>query len=220
MKIRTFASPYSRRPGFMPFNHENPKYRKSPSLGSGISPNRRYAPLDLSNLSPADEDRLSGRSVIRSGRCSGWPAGYRGSRIYRGQHPQITYTVKGAPVLCPGSHACISLSHTGDYAAAIYSRRPAGRDRYRASPRPDLRVADRFMSDGGDWNARRNPALLAKLYVHWSAKEALYKLYGGAGGHPSATSSWNPLTIFAMVQDSCPLSVVARTNQGTYLSGI
>jgi 4'-phosphopantetheinyl transferase len=94
-----------------------------------------------------------------------------------GRVMQIRYTSAGQPYL-PGSHACISLSHAGHFAATIYSTdRKAGIDIELLRERI-FRVADRFMSEE-ELKRTAEPDLLAKLYIHWSAKEAIYKLYGG-----------------------------------------
>jgi phosphopantetheinyl transferase len=128
------------------------------------------------DLSPADEDRLSEiRHPLR--RCQ-WLAcrivatGLTGDRTL-----QITYTEKGAPVIA-GEAFNISLSHTGEYAAALLSRTcRAGIDIELLRDRI-LRVAGRFMTEE-ELGRTTEPCLLEKLYLHWSAKEALYKLYGG-----------------------------------------
>jgi 4'-phosphopantetheinyl transferase len=90
---------------------------------------------------------------------------------------EVRYTPKGAPVLADGSFN-ISFSHTGAFAAVIVSaENRVGIDIELLRDRV-LRVAGRFLTP--DELARTNePYRLEKTYVHWSAKEALYKLYGG-----------------------------------------
>ena len=90
---------------------------------------------------------------------------------------RVEYSEAGQPLLVPATSG-ISFSHTGDLAAVLVSegRRPGIdiellRDRIH-------RVAERFMSE--EESARTSPpCLLEKRYIHWAAKEAVYKLYGG-----------------------------------------
>lgn len=71
----------------------------------------------------------------------------------------------------------ISVSHSGEYAAVIISHQhPVGIDIERVSPRLH-KIADKFISDkeiGKDLSSMSTD----ELCLHWSAKEALYKLYG------------------------------------------
>lgn len=90
---------------------------------------------------------------------------------------QINYTDKGKPFLSDDSYH-ISFSHSGLYAAVLISvRHQTGIDIELLRDRI-LRVAERFMSPGELLNTSA-PHLLEKLYIHWSSKEALYKLYEG-----------------------------------------
>jgi 4'-phosphopantetheinyl transferase len=74
-----------------------------------------------------------------------------------------------------GSH--LSVSHSGDFSAAIISSRtPVGIDIEKIRDRIE-RVADRFLSvreSGWISNLHR----LEQLHVCWGAKESLYKLHG------------------------------------------
>jgi len=89
----------------------------------------------------------------------------------------IRYTPKGEPVLAESSYH-ISLSHAGEFAAAIVSTAcRAGIDIEQLRDRV-LRVAERFMTPD-ELGRAAEPHRLEKICVHWSAKEALYKLYGG-----------------------------------------
>lgn len=71
----------------------------------------------------------------------------------------------------------ISVSHAGDYATVIISKRhPVGIDIERIHPRLH-KVADKFLSveeTGVDLPSMPTEGLC----LHWCAKEALYKLYG------------------------------------------
>lgn len=88
----------------------------------------------------------------------------------------LKYDEHGKPSLtcAPGF---ISVSHAGDFAAAVYSERVAvGIDIEQIKARIE-RVKERFLSDA-ELREVEKGARLEKLYVHWGAKEALYKLYG------------------------------------------
>jgi phosphopantetheinyl transferase len=88
----------------------------------------------------------------------------------------LTYDEHGKPALvsAPGF---ISVSHAGSYASAVYSRKsPVGIDIEELRDRI-VRVKERFLSPGELKEIETNHRL-DKLYIHWGAKEALYKLYG------------------------------------------
>jgi phosphopantetheinyl transferase len=91
----------------------------------------------------------------------------------------IGYHENGKPWLKDGSWQ-ISVSHSGDMAAAaISSRFHVGIDIERIRDRV-ARVAGRFLSEA----ELPSPALenrIEKLHVSWGAKEALYKLNGNPG---------------------------------------
>jgi 4'-phosphopantetheinyl transferase len=89
---------------------------------------------------------------------------------------EILYNAHGKPFLKDqGIH--ISLSHSGEFAAAIVSAQsPVGIDIEKEGPRI-LRVAGRFMTPGELENAR-GEHFREKLYIHWCAKEAVYKMLG------------------------------------------
>lgn len=90
---------------------------------------------------------------------------------------QVHYTAEGKPVLASGSHQ-ISLSHSGEFAAVLASSEsPVGIDIELLRNRI-TRVADRFMTPE-ELGRTADPGWPEKLYIHWCAKEAVYKLYGG-----------------------------------------
>ena len=70
----------------------------------------------------------------------------------------------------------ISLSHCNQYAAAIASKVQVGIDIEQITPRIE-RIAKRFVHDD-EWRFINDTDRLTVLYLLWSAKEALYKLYG------------------------------------------
>ncbi|MFN8356365.1 MAG: 4'-phosphopantetheinyl transferase superfamily protein [Spirosomataceae bacterium] len=69
----------------------------------------------------------------------------------------------------------ISITHTLRYVAvALHPRLPLGIDMEKPSPKL-ARVATKFCMENELADAQQN---LKKLCIYWSAKEALYKLYG------------------------------------------
>ena len=88
----------------------------------------------------------------------------------------ISYDENNKPFLPSGSHH-ISLSHAGEYAAAVYSKTsPVGIDIEQLKDRVE-RVKDRFMQ-GSELDSIVAEKRIEHLYIHWCGKEALYKLYG------------------------------------------
>jgi len=71
----------------------------------------------------------------------------------------------------------LSVSHSGDYAAVIIGKDSrVGIDIEKLKPRIE-RVVDKFLSDH-EISELGIENRLEKLYVHWGAKESLYKLHG------------------------------------------
>ena len=98
------------------------------------------------------------------------------STIMLGCPVSIRYDSYNKPYI-PGSEIKISISHSYDLVAVIADRsKETGIDIEFIKPKIE-RIADKFMS------SREIRALdvrypIESLYVHWCAKEALYKLYG------------------------------------------
>jgi len=89
---------------------------------------------------------------------------------------EICYDENGKPFLVSGSHE-ISVSHSGEYAAAVYCKTsPVGIDIEQLKERVD-RVKERFMLTI-ELDSIVSETRLEHLYVHWCGKEALYKLVG------------------------------------------
>ena len=88
----------------------------------------------------------------------------------------ITYDKSGKPFI-PGASFHFSVSHSGEYSAAIIDRsNPVGIDIEKIRDRIE-RVKERFLSEMELQNIgteNRNE----KLHVCWGAKESLYKAYG------------------------------------------
>ena len=88
----------------------------------------------------------------------------------------LIYDIYGKPFLKSGSHH-ISVSHAGDYAAAICNRHfSVGVDIEKISERIQ-RVKDRFLNNA-ELEQLGTCAGSGILHVYWCGKEALYKLNG------------------------------------------
>lgn len=88
---------------------------------------------------------------------------------------QVEKDEYGKPQMLNHKHH-ISLSHCKQYAAAISGPNAVGIDVEEVTPRVE-RIAKRFVHPREEQIVNQNDRLTA-LYVLWSAKEALYKLYG------------------------------------------
>ena len=83
------------------------------------------------------------------------------------------------PFLQDSNHH-LSLSHTTTHVAAgIHLHKPLGIDLETITPRLHI-IKHKFLTDSERENANDE---LEKLCIYWSAKEALYKLYGKRGVH-------------------------------------
>lgn len=88
----------------------------------------------------------------------------------------VIYDVNGKPFL-NDSHKYISVSHSGEYAAVIvHPSIPVGIDIEKITPRIE-KVFDKFMNEK-EIQEIDPMHRLEYLYVHWCAKEALYKMHG------------------------------------------
>lgn len=93
-----------------------------------------------------------------------------------GQPTDIEKDEAGKPVLKTGAQH-LSLSHTPVFAAAMLSPKTAvGIDLEMVNPKVE-RIAHKFLRDN-EIEAIHRDEKLEKLILYWSAKEALYKLYG------------------------------------------
>lgn len=81
----------------------------------------------------------------------------------------------GKPYL-KGKGKHVSLSHCSKYAAGITGTSPVGIDIEEITPRIE-RIAKRFVNES-EWQFISSKTRIETLYLLWSAKEALYKLYG------------------------------------------
>jgi 4'-phosphopantetheinyl transferase len=97
-------------------------------------------------------------------------------RLLERGHVRISYDEHGKPSV-PGDTCHFSVSHSGDYSAAITSfLTPVGIDIERIRDRIE-RVTDRFLTEKElSWMNRTYR--LEQLHICWGAKESLYKLNG------------------------------------------
>lgn len=123
------------------------------------------------------EEEQTFKTLVNENRQKHWLS-YRAllSKMLGRERLDILYDNYGKPYLADKSHH-ISVSHAGDYAAAIYS--PVfrvGIDIEKITKRIE-KIRDRFMNEHEISNLKKGYDL-SELYLYWSAKEALYKLYG------------------------------------------
>lgn len=89
---------------------------------------------------------------------------------------KIIYNEYGKPFI-PSFKGYFSVSHSGDFAAAIVSyEMPVGIDIEKIRDRIE-RVTERFLNKE-ELDQAGNSNRLEKLHICWGAKESLYKLYG------------------------------------------
>ena len=87
----------------------------------------------------------------------------------------IEKDIFGKPFI-PGSTWSVSLSHSGDFAAALLAPGDIGVDVQRLVDKI-VRIAHKFIGDGEQPNL--DPVFYTEhLHVYWGAKEAIYKAYG------------------------------------------
>ncbi len=97
----------------------------------------------------------------------------------RGEFSEIEKDEAGKPLL-KNSTQHLSISHTPVFAAAMLSNyAPVGIDLEMVNPKVE-RIAHKFLRED-EINAIQADEKIEKLILYWSAKEALYKLYGKAG---------------------------------------
>jgi phosphopantetheine--protein transferase-like protein len=122
-----------------------------------------------------DEGKEQLLKISHEGRKKHWLAYRLLLKTMLGFDYTLKYSDTGKPYIVDFS-GCISVSHSGKYAAVIIGEKPVGIDVEKISPRI-LKVIERFMSSDEitSVNEVESPD---KYYVYWSGKEALHKLYG------------------------------------------
>jgi 4'-phosphopantetheinyl transferase len=127
-----------------------------------------------------DLDENDGRQVMSFGnelRKKHWLS-YRLilQKLLKKNKVRVIYDEFGKPGI-PDFKGHLSVSHSGNFAAAIVSlHSPVGIDIERIRERIE-RVSERFMSKAEHENTG-NKDRLEKLHIYWGAKESLYKLHG------------------------------------------
>jgi len=122
-----------------------------------------------------DEEKLYGEFVAES-RKKQWLA-YR--ILVRDLLKPLDYPVEYDPVGRPylaGSDFHISVTHSGDLAAVIISRRKVGIDLEQVRSRIE-KVRHRFINDT-ELGMIKEDTALEQMTLVWCAKEALYKYFG------------------------------------------
>lgn len=113
-------------------------------------------------------------------RYSEWLASRLLARNLLGENVSISNDGNGKPFIS-GSSLCISLSHTKGYAAVAVSNKAVGID-IELRKRNALAARERFMNImeiNSNYSFDENTTAL----LHWSAKEALFKVVGNLGGN-------------------------------------
>ncbi|MCF8234694.1 MAG: 4'-phosphopantetheinyl transferase superfamily protein [Bacteroidales bacterium] len=125
----------------------------------------------------SEEEKMVYNSFLNENRRKHWLA-YRAllSDMLGHKFLNIQYDVNGKPYIS-NSRNHISVSHAGDYAAAIYNPvHPVGIDIEKISPRIE-KITCKFLNEE-ELSCLQGGYELSQLYLYWGAKEALYKLYG------------------------------------------
>ena len=135
-------------------------------------------PAELLEMLVPDADTIAQyRDINHDWRKRQWLASRLLSKILLGGNsPGIIYDQYNKPYLS-GSPMHISISHSYDKIAVIIDKeKETGIDIELIKPKIE-RIAERFMSDE-EMRTVQDHNLIEALYVHWCAKESLYKLYG------------------------------------------
>ncbi|HNW98302.1 MAG TPA: 4'-phosphopantetheinyl transferase superfamily protein [Bacteroidales bacterium] len=92
------------------------------------------------------------------------------------EYSHVIYDDNGKPYLADNSHH-LSVSHSGKFSAAVISKtKSVGIDIEIIHPKIE-KVIHKYLSDEEIKNIGTT-SRFEKLYIYWSAKESLYKLYG------------------------------------------
>jgi len=90
----------------------------------------------------------------------------------------LTYSYEGKPSLSDGVY--ISITHSYEYAAVIFSEFPVGIDIEKQRDKI-LKISNKFATDKELKYVTDSTNQIVVLTAIWGAKEALYKLYGVVG---------------------------------------
>ena len=96
--------------------------------------------------------------------------------INNNRHNEIKYDENRKPHL-KNTEFHISVTHTGNYAAAVISKTTSvGIDIEKITPRI-LKIKHKFLNEN-ELKFSEKENILEHLYIYWCSKEAMYKLYG------------------------------------------
>ncbi|MEI7724511.1 MAG: 4'-phosphopantetheinyl transferase superfamily protein [Bacteroidota bacterium] len=126
----------------------------------------------------------------------------------------MSYDANGKPFLDSGSHH-ISVSHAGDFAAAVFSKKAAvGIDIEKMKDRVE-KVKDRFLQKR-ELETLTPESRLEQLYVFWGGKEALYKLQGKPGVDFRNDIYIHPFDYLCNTNFRCNASITINQDQHEY----
>ena len=134
-------------------------------------------PSELLHLLDPDEFTLARYAEINHDwRKRQWLASRLLAKVLTGvKNISIIYDQYNKPFLA-GSQMHLSISHSYDKIAVIIDKeKETGIDIELIKPKIE-RIAEKFMSDDEMRTVQENS--IEALYVHWCAKESLYKIYG------------------------------------------
>jgi 4'-phosphopantetheinyl transferase len=127
---------------------------------------------------------------------------------------KVIYDKYGKPRI-PDFTGHFSVTHSGDFAAAIVSyTMPVGIDIERIRERIE-RVAERFLSLGEMEQISENDRL-EKLHICWGAKESLYKLYGKPEIDFQKDIHIKPFDYFCIGEGQCQAEMNTPEGSGFY----
>lgn len=132
---------------------------------------------EFQNIAPQKEIDRAGKFKYPT-RKSEWMATRLLMYHLLDQVVEIDYDENGKPFIIDQNQS-ISISHTKGMIAVIIAKNLAGIDIELISDRV-IRIEDKFLS-GLEKHQIPNENKLNSLLAYWSAKETLYKIYGGRG---------------------------------------
>ena len=132
----------------------------------------------LSELDLSENENEFLNSFANESRKKHWLA-YRilaDRMINNNRHNEIKYDENRKPHL-KNTEFHISVTHTGNYAAAVISKTTSvGIDIEKITPRI-LKIKHKFLNEN-ELKFSEKENILEHLYIYWCSKEAMYKLYG------------------------------------------
>ncbi len=132
----------------------------------------------LSSIDLSEIEKSAFRAFKNEGRQKQWLASrIILSEISENNKLSVGYEKNGSPFI-ENSQAQISISHTSEYVTVMLSNKHnIGIDIEKIHPRV-LKIRHKFMSDTENIFIEKHKNLAESLILIWSAKEALFKMYG------------------------------------------